>query len=163
MTHDCRLIGTSSGAVSGLHQPIDTRFKSRPPLECLTLCVSPARREFGLLGGDCRTTKMRKRDARAAIAQMPHEFVSALKLPLLDWRKVPEVAEEFAKQKSQKHETRQTLDSWRRERDSNHESGRPYLFETASKFSDLGSRDQFGCAIDELRTRLPGLGGRGQR
>src|SRR5258708_20950071 len=87
---------------------------------------------------------------------MPHEFVSALKLPLLDWRKVPEVAEEFAKQKSQKHETRQTLDSWRRERDSNHESGRPYLFETASKFSDLGSRDQFGCAIDELRTALRG-------
>src|SRR5258707_12792658 len=26
-----------------------------------------AQREFGLLGGDCRTTKMRKRDARAAI------------------------------------------------------------------------------------------------
>src|SRR5258708_20386074 len=68
MTHDCRLIGTSSGAVSGLHQPIGSRFKSRPPFECLTLCVSPARREFGLLGGDCRTTKMRKRDARAAIA-----------------------------------------------------------------------------------------------
>jgi hypothetical protein len=32
------------------------------------LYVSLAEREFGLLGRDCRTTKMRKRDARAAIA-----------------------------------------------------------------------------------------------
>ena len=67
MTHDCRLIGTSSGAVSGLHQPIDARCKSRPSFECLTLCASPAQHEVGLLGRDCRTTKMRKRDARAAI------------------------------------------------------------------------------------------------
>ena len=66
-------------------------------------------------------------------------------MSLLDWRKVPELAEEFAKQKSQKHETRQILSSWRRERDSNHESGRPYLFETANKYRDLGSRDQFWC------------------
>jgi hypothetical protein len=30
--------------------------------------LSLAQREFGLPGGDCRTTKMRKRDGRAAIA-----------------------------------------------------------------------------------------------
>src|SRR5262249_18943600 len=36
--------------------------------ECLSLCVSPAQREVGLPGRDCRTTKMRERDARAAIA-----------------------------------------------------------------------------------------------
>jgi hypothetical protein len=51
-----------------LHQPIDARRKSRPSFECLSLCVWLAQREFGLLGRDCRTTKMRKRDARAAIA-----------------------------------------------------------------------------------------------
>jgi hypothetical protein len=31
-------------------------------------CFWLAQREFGLLGRDCRTTKMRQRDARAAIA-----------------------------------------------------------------------------------------------
>jgi hypothetical protein len=62
---------------------------------------------------------------------MPHKFVSARKLSLLDSRKVPELAEEFAKQKSQKHETGQILSSWRREQDSNDESASPYPFENS--------------------------------
>jgi len=41
--------------------------KSRPSFECLSLCVLPAQREFGLPGRDCRTTKMRERDARGVI------------------------------------------------------------------------------------------------
>jgi len=39
-----------------------------PSFECLSLCVSLAQREFGSSGRDCRTTKMRERDARAVIA-----------------------------------------------------------------------------------------------
>ena len=35
----------------------------------------------------------------------------------------PELAEEFAKQKSQKHETRQILSSWRGREDSNYVPG----------------------------------------
>jgi hypothetical protein len=62
-------------------------------------------------------------------------------LSLLDWRKVPELAEEFAKQKSQKHEIGQILSSWRREQDSNDESASPYPFENSPKFSKLGTRD----------------------
>jgi hypothetical protein len=49
----------------------------QPSFEYLSLCVSLAQREFGFPGRDCRTTKMRKRDARAAIAAIAHEFVSA--------------------------------------------------------------------------------------
>jgi hypothetical protein len=67
-THGYRLIGTNSGAVSVLHQPVDARCNSRPSFECLSLCVWLAQREFGLLGRDCRTTKMRQRDWRAVIA-----------------------------------------------------------------------------------------------
>jgi hypothetical protein len=55
-------------------------------------------REFGLLCRDCRTTKMRKRDARAAIAANTARIRLCAKLSLLDWRKVPELAEEFAPQ-----------------------------------------------------------------
>ncbi len=40
----------------------------RPSFQCLSLCVSLAQREFGLRGGDCRATKIRKRDGRAATA-----------------------------------------------------------------------------------------------
>jgi hypothetical protein len=80
--------------------------------------------------------------------QMSREFVSARKLSLLDSRKGPELTEEFEKQKSQKREVRQIFNSWRRERDSNHESSSPYLFETPNKFSHLGSRDIL-APIDE--------------
>src|SRR5690242_8157708 len=38
-----------------------------------------------------------------------------MKLCLLDPRKIPELPEEFVKQKSQKRETRQIFNSWRRE------------------------------------------------
>ena len=48
---------------------------------------------------------------------------------------------EFAKQKSQKHEKGQILSSWRRERDSNLESGSPYPFEKSRKFRTLGTRE----------------------
>jgi len=41
---------------------------SRVCFECLSSCVSLGQREFGLSGRDCRTTKMRERDTRAAIA-----------------------------------------------------------------------------------------------
>jgi hypothetical protein len=71
-------------------------------------------------------------------------------LSLLDWRKVPGLAEEFAKQKSQKHETGQILSSWRRERDSNLESGSPYPFEKSNTFKMLGSRE--GCRGCPART-----------
>jgi hypothetical protein len=52
-------------------------------------------------------------------------------------RKVPELTEEFAKQKSQKHEIRQIFNSWRRERDSNRESGPPYPFEKIAEIQDV--------------------------
>ena len=42
--------------------------RADPPFDCLSLCVSLAQREFGLSDRDCRTTKMRERDVRAAIA-----------------------------------------------------------------------------------------------
>jgi hypothetical protein len=41
--------------------------RADPPFDCLSLCVSLAQREFGLSDRDCRTTKMRERDVRAAI------------------------------------------------------------------------------------------------
>src|SRR5262245_48409082 len=69
---------------------------------------------------------MRKRDARAATAANAAQIRLCVKAIMLDWRKVPELAEEFAKQKSQKHETRQILTSWRRGRDSNPRYGYPY-------------------------------------
>ena len=97
MTHDCRLIGTISGVVSGLHQPIDARCKSRPSFECLTLCVSLAQREFGLLGRDCRTTKMRKRDARAAIAANAARIRLCVKTVVARLAQSPGTTEEFAK------------------------------------------------------------------
>ena len=50
------------------HQGYHPGRHPRPSFECLSLCVSLAQREFGLPGRDCRTTKIRKRDARAAIA-----------------------------------------------------------------------------------------------
>src|SRR5262245_27567449 len=42
------------------------KLRSPPSFECLSLCVSLAQREFGSSGRDCRITKMRERDARAA-------------------------------------------------------------------------------------------------
>ena len=93
---------------------------------------------------------------------MPHEFVSARKLSLLDWRKVPELAEEFAQHKSQKHDIHQILSSWRRERDSNLESGPPYPFENSREFIRLGTRGSpvatcVGCSALPPRSsvRLP--------
>ena len=82
--------------------------------------------------------------------QLPHEFVSARKPSLLDWRKVPERAVEFAQQKSQKHDIRQTLSSWRRERDLNLESGSPYPFENSREFIRLGTRGFAGCDVRGL-------------
>jgi hypothetical protein len=73
--------------------------------------------------------------------QMSRKFVSARKLSLLDSRKVPGLTEEFAKQKGQKLEIRQIFNSWRRERDSNHESGSPYPFEKSGSFRVLGTRE----------------------
>jgi hypothetical protein len=46
------------------HQGYHPGRHPRPSFECLSLCVSLAQREFGLPGRDCRTTKIRKRDAR---------------------------------------------------------------------------------------------------
>jgi len=69
------------------------------------------------------------------LSQIPHESVSAWKLSLLDSRKAPELIAEFAKQRSQKRETRQIFNSWRREPDSNHKYGGPYLYKKSVELS----------------------------
>ena len=71
---------------------------------------------------------------------MSREFVSARKLSSLDSRKVPELTEEFPEHESQKPEIREIFNSWRRERDSNHESASPYPFEISIEFSQVGTR-----------------------
>jgi hypothetical protein len=109
----------SSGNGSGLHQPIDAPRKSRSSFECLSLCVLLAQREFEFSAETAVPPKCANETRARRSPQMPHKFVSARKLSLLDWRKVPELAEEFAKQKSQKHETGQILCSWRGWEDSN--------------------------------------------
>jgi len=50
----------------------------------------PARIRFA--GRDCRTTKMRKRDVRAVIAANAAQIRLCVKISLLDWRKVLELA-----------------------------------------------------------------------
>src|SRR5262249_34438921 len=95
----------------------------------------PRQREFGLPGRDCRTTKMRKRDARAAIAANAAQIRLCVRAIIARLAQSPGLAEEFAKQQSQKHETRQILTSWRREPDSNHKYGGPYLYEKSVEFS----------------------------
>src|SRR2546421_720305 len=56
-------------------------------------------------------------------------------------RKAREYAQEFAPRQWQKRHKYQRFNSWRRERDSNYESGSPYPFEKSSKFSTLGTRE----------------------
>src|SRR5215813_10041230 len=121
-----RLIGPSSGNVSGLHQPTLTLGArlAHVPVSLIVRLVPPAR--IRLLGRDCRTTKMRERDARAAIAANAAQIRLCVKTVIARLAQVPELAEAFAKQRSQKHETRQILSSWRRGRDSNPRYGYPY-------------------------------------
>jgi hypothetical protein len=78
------------------------------------------------------------RRARCDRGKCRAEFVSARKTSLLDSRKVPELTEEFAKQKSQKHETGQILSSWRREWDSNPRYGFPYTRFPSVRLKPLG-------------------------
>ena len=89
---------------------------SPPPtiLECLSLCVSLAQREFALPGRDCRTTKIRKRDARAAIAANAARIRLCVKTVVARLAQSPGTSGRIAKQKSQKHKTGQILSSWRR-------------------------------------------------
>jgi hypothetical protein len=62
-------VGLSARERRALGASLNTaRSRRVQEFECLASCVSLAYREFGLLGRDCRTTKTRKRDARAFIA-----------------------------------------------------------------------------------------------
>src|SRR5215813_13959831 len=133
-----RLIGPSSGNVSGLHQPTLTLGArlAHVPVSLIVRLVPPAR--IRLLGRDCRTTKMRERDARAAIAANAAQIRLCVKTVIARVAQVPELAEAFAKQRSQKHETRQILSSWRREWDSNPRYGFPYTRFPSVRLKPLG-------------------------
>ena len=54
-------------------------------VDCLSLCVSLAQRELGLPGRDCRTTKMRERDARAAIPANAAQIRLCVKTVIARW------------------------------------------------------------------------------
>jgi hypothetical protein len=61
-------------------------------------------------------------------------------------RKVPELTEEFAKQKSQKHEIRQIFNSWRRMQSRSNRSPNPQIPLTGKSignFADSGVRLRF--------------------
>ena len=65
----------SAGALGArLHT---ARFRRVQEFEGLSLCVSLALARIRSAGQRRRTTKTRKRDARAVMPQMPREFVSA--------------------------------------------------------------------------------------
>src|SRR5262249_24079084 len=104
-----------------------SHYASRP-LSAISLCRAR----------DCRTNKMRERDARAAIAANAAQIRLCVKTVIARVAQVPELAEAFAKQRSQKHETRQILSSWRREWDSNPRYGFPYTRFPSVRLKPLG-------------------------
>jgi hypothetical protein len=136
-----RLIGPSSGNVSGLHR-LQTRpsssvshCPSRSPSKnsvagqrlphhqnaqmrrarggrkepTFSLCVSLAQGEFGLPSRDCRTTKMRERDARAAIAANAAQIRLCVKTVIARLAQSPGTGGRICK--AQKSKTRDTSDT----------------------------------------------------
>ena len=86
-----------------------------PLVDRLSFCVSLSHHEFGCRRETAVPPNCANETGALRSRQISREFVSARKLSLLNSRKVPELTEEFSKQKSQKHEIRQILNSWRRE------------------------------------------------
>src|SRR5262249_40498099 len=94
---------------------------------------------------------MRERDARAAIAANAAQIRLCVKTVIARLAQVPELAEAFAKQRNQKHETRQILSSWRRGRDSNPRYGYPYAAFRVRCFQPLSHLS----VIDKPRNLAP--------
>src|SRR6266576_2360440 len=83
--------------------------RARPSFECLSLCVSLAQREFGLPGRDCRTTKMRERDARAAIAANAAQIRLCVNTVIARWAQSPGTSGRICK--AEKSKTRDRSDT----------------------------------------------------
>jgi hypothetical protein len=114
MKADQRSLSTASGSVSGI---------SRPQAET---AVPP---------------QNGKRDSRLTPSPMTPRFVSVHGASSRAERKKAGVSTNNDMTETKKAERSENLNSWRREPDSNHESGRPYPFETSPKFGALGTRE----------------------
>ena len=89
--------------------PLTLGARARPSFECLSLCVSLAQREFGLPGRDCRTTKMRERDARAATAANAAQIRLCVKTVIARLAQSPGTGGRICK--AEKSKTRDTSDT----------------------------------------------------
>jgi len=138
----------SSGAFSDLHQLSESRA-SRPSIGHLSFFVSLRRRESGCQARDCRTTKSPERDGSAASAANAAGIRLCMKT---DPYEVPELARQFARPRRQKLQQCQIFSSWRREPDSNHESGCPYPFKKSNEFRKLRTGDLL-LRADVMRRR----------
>src|SRR5215467_7865986 len=78
-------------------------------VDCLSLCVSLAQRELGLPGRDCRTTKMRERDARAAIPANAAQIRLCVKTVIAGWAQSPGTSGRICK--TEKSKTRDRSDT----------------------------------------------------
>jgi hypothetical protein len=90
---------------------------------------------------DSRTTSKAQSRRGVANVSICKKFVSVQIVLLLRTPQSPGMCAEIRARVRQKPNMSQRLSAWRRERDSNYESGSPYPFEKSGRFRVLGTRE----------------------